>query len=108
MPKRRLTVAAIERLSKPSQAQVDIFDQQLPSFGLRISKSGTKSFFVTTRVYGRLKRITLGRWPALGLADARAQAGTILEQARSGLDPIEIETKRKRTLRKNCFQIMKE
>jgi integrase len=96
MPKRRLTVPAIERMSKPSQAQVDIFDQQLPSFGLRISKSGTKSFFVTTRVHGRLKRITLGRWPALSLADARARAGTILEQARSGFDPIEIEAKRKR------------
>lgn len=95
MPKRRLTVPAIERMSKPSQAQVDIFDQQLPSFGLRISKSGTKSFFVTTRVHGRLKRITLGRWPALGLADARARAGAILEQARSGFDPIEIETKRR-------------
>ncbi len=95
MPKRRLTVPAIERMSKPSQAQVDIFDQQLPSFGLRISKSGTKSFFVMTRIHGRLKRITLGRWPALGLADARARAGTILEQARSGFDPIEIETKRK-------------
>ncbi len=95
MPKRRLTVPAIERMSKPSQAQVDIFDQQLPSFGLRISKSGTKSFFVTTRIHGHLKRITLGRWPALGLADARARAGTILEQARSGFDPIEIETKRK-------------
>lgn len=95
MPRRRLTAAAIERLSKPSEGQIDYFDQNLPSFGLRISKRGTRSFFVTTRINGRLKRITLGRWPALGLADARAKAGTILEQARAGLDPADIEAKRK-------------
>jgi integrase len=91
MPKVRLTAAAVDRFRPPETGQVEYFDTHLPAFGLRVSYSGTKAWFVTTRVDGRLTRITLGRHPALSLADAREKARGIIEQAKAGKDPRQIE-----------------
>jgi hypothetical protein len=42
--------------------------------GLRVSSQGRKTWFVMYRSGGRLRRYTLGMYPVLSLADARAQA----------------------------------
>ena len=44
----------------------------MPGFAVRVGTSGTKSFFVYTRIKGVPKRMTLKpQYPALTLADAR-------------------------------------
>jgi integrase len=96
MPKTRLTVAAVERLKPPEAGQIEYFDTHLPAFGLRISYSGTKAWFVTTRVDGKLTRITLGRHPAITLAEARDNARQVIEQAKAGKDPREIQAEARR------------
>ena len=96
MPKRRLTDAAVERLKPPASGQVEHFDAQLPSFGLRISHSGTKAWMVMTRVEGKLTRLTLGRYPALSLSEARRRAEEAIALAKSGLDPRKVEAERER------------
>ncbi len=68
MPKLRLTNAAVERFQPPPSGQVEYYDTHLPAFGLRVSYSGSKAWFVMTRVDGKLTRVTLGRHPALSLA----------------------------------------
>ncbi|MFN4354896.1 tyrosine-type recombinase/integrase [Parvibaculum sp.] len=88
MPKRKLTAAAIDRLKPPASGQVDYFDAALPGFALRVSATGIKSFVVFCRVGGRLRRVTLGRWPALTLARAREKAGQAVEAAERGIDPV--------------------
>lgn len=88
MPRMRLTTAAIERLKAPASGQVDYFDASLPGFALRISARGVKSFVVFCRVGGRLRRVTLGRWPALPLSKAREKAGEVVEAAERGIDPV--------------------
>lgn len=88
MPRLKLTAVAIDRLKASASGQVDYFDASLPGFALRVSASGIKSFVVFCRVSGRLRRVTLGRWPALSLARAREKAGKAVEAAERGIDPV--------------------
>src|SRR5215211_5119321 len=74
MPKLRLTATAVERFQPPKSGQVEYYDTRLPAFGVRVSYSGTKAWFVMTRVDGKLTRVTLGRHPALSLVQARDKA----------------------------------
>lgn len=75
----RLTDLAIQRLKLPAQGQQTHYDDAVPGFGVRVSQGGTKSFVV---VYGeKRKRQTLGRYPAVRLADARKEAKRILATA---------------------------
>ena len=66
---------------------MEYYDRRLPSFGLRLSYHGTKSWFVMTRLDGKLIRVTLGRHPALSLADAREEARRTTTLAAAGKDP---------------------
>lgn len=96
----KLTAPAIERLKPPAKGQAEYFDRTLPGFGLRVSYAGSKTFFVMTRVRGsgRLVRVTLGRHPAMSLAEARAKAGETIHLAEKGQDPrsIRVEEERQR------------
>ena len=87
MPKIRLTATAVSRLQPPQSGQVEYYDTHLRAFGLRVSYSGTKAWFVMTRVDGKLTRVTLGRYPALPLAEARDKARSAVEHAKGGGDP---------------------
>jgi integrase len=91
MPKLRITAASAEHIKIPAKGQVEYFDQLLPSFGLRVSYNGTKAWFVTTRIRGKLVRITIGRFPGWSLARARDAARQIKSQAEAGIDPREIQ-----------------
>jgi hypothetical protein len=53
MARSKLTAAAIGRFRPPKAGQVEYFDELLRSFGLRVSYSGTKAWFVMTRVNGK-------------------------------------------------------
>lgn len=73
-----------------SEGQIEIYDAgfTLPgSFGLRIGAGGRKSFFLIFRLNGKRKRLTLGYWPILDLATARAMAVDYLSQVADGRDP---------------------
>ncbi len=86
MPHSKLTRVSVNKLKPPKLGQIDHFDELLPSFGLRISYSGSKSWFVITRINRKQKRITLGRYPAISLSDARNLAREAMELASRGLD----------------------
>src|SRR4051794_39730136 len=96
MPKLRLTSAAVERFARPSTGQVEYYDTLLPAFGVRVSYSGTKAWFVMTRVDRKLTRLTLGRYPVLSLAEARDKARGVIEHARAGGDPRHMEAEQRR------------
>jgi integrase len=91
MGKARLTELGVSKLTPPASGRVEIFDSALPAFGVRVTSSGVKSFFVMTRVRGTLKRVTLGTHPALKLADARALAREAMALARQGHDPTAVK-----------------
>jgi integrase len=56
-------------------------------FGVRLSQGGSKSFILVYRKGERRQRITLGRYPDLSLADARAEAKRILAMRTLGTHP---------------------
>ena len=74
MPRVTLTDLVIQRL-KPSGQQVFYRCNRTPSFGLRLSQAGGKSFFA---IIGR-KYVHLGKYPAVSLQDARREASRLLD-----------------------------
>ena len=107
MPRTKLTAASVKRLKPPPSGQVDYFDEILPSFGLRVSKSGVRSWFVMTRVDGKLVRFTLGRFPVVDLSGARKKARETITLAQSGLDPrqvAELEREKRRARQRHTFE----
>ena len=90
----KLTDKTLKGLKAPKSGQIDIWDELLSGFGVRIGTTGRKSFFVGTRVNGHYRRITLKpAFPALELAAARAKAKEIIADAQGGIGP-EVRKKR--------------
>lgn len=92
----KLTDAAVRRLTCGEGERVDHYDVTLPGFGVRVagptprSPDGRKTWMFYYRFGCTQKRLTLGTYPALSLADARRQAGDALQLLSSGADPAEI------------------
>jgi len=53
MAKARLTELGVAKLAPPSSGRTEIFDSTLPGFGVRVTSSGIRSFFVMTRCAAR-------------------------------------------------------
>ena len=68
----RLTVKGIAA-AKPKDREYTIWDNLLGHFGVRVQPSGVRSYIVQTRVNGRMRKVTLGRFPELPLG--RGPAG---------------------------------
>ena len=96
MPRVNLTAVSVEKLRPPSSGQVEYYDRRLPAFGLRVSYRGSRSWFLMTRVDGKLARLTLGTYPALSLADAREKARGTARLVSEGKDPRTVAAEAKR------------
>ncbi|HXG88948.1 MAG TPA: tyrosine-type recombinase/integrase [Vicinamibacterales bacterium] len=75
------------RAIRPSDKQVDYWDSSLRGLTLRVSPGGTKTFQLCYRHKGRQRRLTLGRYPVLSLADARLKGRRELASVTHGNDP---------------------
>jgi len=87
MPKRALSDLTVKRLKPPTNGQVDIFDAGYPGFALRVSYGGGKSWVYFYRIGGRLRRRSLGTYPAVTLAEARQLWRDAKHQVSLGRDP---------------------
>jgi len=85
--RRPLTDIAIRTAPIPDRGQVEIWDATIPGFGIRISARARKSFVLVYRAQGRARRLTIGPYPSVTLATARARAHTALGQIAAGADP---------------------
>lgn len=87
-PKRiAFTVRKLDSLKPPPSGRIEYWDADTPGFGLRISDSGRRTWIAMYRHQGRLRRLTIGSSPPIGLADARDEARDALRAARKGADP---------------------
>jgi len=76
MPVCRLTELSVRNAQPPESGQYTLWDATFRQFGLRISQGGTKTFTV---MHGPLReRVTVGRYPTISLAQARARAKEIV------------------------------
>ena len=69
------TQQRIEKLPIPSIDRKDYYDIEVSKLICRVSASGNKSFCVLKRMpTGKLRRITLGKWPEVSVSEARKMA----------------------------------
>ena len=96
MPTVNLTDRKLRSLVSKDQ-RTDFYDKSLSCFGVRVTPTGRKSFILRYRnADGRERRMTLGKYPALSLADARDRARIILAEVARGMDPAGIAAARRR------------
>jgi len=87
MPRIKLTDRSVQALAPQPTKQVDYIDERMPGFGIRVSPAGRKSWIVLYRFHGKMRRVTLGPYPYVSLADARQKAKSIVSQVVQGADP---------------------
>lgn len=81
-----LTAKQVE-IERPSSKRREIPDGLLPGLYFIVQPSGAKSWAVRSRLLGRTKKHTIGKFPAISLADARERARAILRDFAENKDP---------------------
>ena len=85
----KLTKKVVDDAQLPvGKDQIFYRDEQLKGFALRVTASGTKSFVVEKNIGNKVRRITLGKYGALTVEQARKEAQKIIGQIATGVDPI--------------------
>jgi integrase len=89
----RLSNASVEAMRSAGHNRL-VFDT-LSGFAIRITPAGTKLFFVQARIGGQKRRITIGTYPEMKVAEARDAAHRMLDDIKAGKNPkIEREIRR--------------
>ena len=73
----------------PQKGRVEYLDPPMPghgTFGVRVNKT-CKSFIFLYSFHNHPRRLTLGNYPDLSLAEARAKAAQAAELLKQGIDP---------------------
>jgi integrase len=83
--RRKLAPKIVEHLKAPGPKRLEVWDTVLQGFGVRVSPTGRKVWFVVTRVNERQKRVTIGTYPAISLAEARDEARKLIHNAQLGV-----------------------
>jgi integrase len=90
----KLTKTIVDRLTPPvvvppaTSVQAFYRDDTLKGFALRVTTRGRKTFIVEKRIHGKVRRLTLGSYPALTVEQARKEAQKILGKIAAGIDPV--------------------
>ena len=95
--KAKLTDTLLQKRKAPDTGRDEIFDTQVQGFGIRIGQR-ERAFFFIRRVNGEKARFSLGQYPGVSLARARAEALEILNQIKIGEDPREDIKQRKQII----------
>lgn len=71
----------------PGKQQVIYWDRKTPSFGLRVTAAGAKSYIFETRLHGKTLRITIGDIRTWTIGKAQAEATNLKTMTDKGIDP---------------------
>jgi hypothetical protein len=84
----RLTAQTIRSLLLPvGRAEAIIFDDDIPGFGIRLRKAGSRTLVFQYQLGNRQRRLTLGPANALDIGKARETAKDLYAAVRLGRDP---------------------
>ena len=73
MARLRLTEKTLQKPA-PATGQLELWDDVVSGFGLRIAAGGSRTYFVMKRLNGKLARRTVGKVP-VGLVPIEARGG---------------------------------
>jgi integrase len=82
---------------KPPHKRIELFDERTKGLGLRITPSGTKTFFYRYRVNGKIRRFTIGQFDGVSLKQARDEISRLRVKVLDGNDPQAERQKKKNT-----------
>lgn len=100
--RKRLSQELVDSLQTPAGVRLlRVWDSSLPGFGVYVTQTGIRAFFVSYRIGRTERRATLGKTPPLKCHKARELAAQYIQDARMGTDPLarKAEEQAKRTLR---------
>lgn len=83
----KITKSNVDRLTAPATGQAFVRDAELKGFAVRITASGARSFILEKRIDGKVKRLTLGRYPELTVEQAKKEAHKLLGHIAVGRNP---------------------
>ena len=89
----RITKRSVDAI-KVGGTDTVYWDGELTGFGVRVRRSGRKSYVVQTRIAGKLCWFTIGPHGPLNPNQARARALEILACAKKGIDPRDADARR--------------
>ena len=84
---RVLTAKSVEAMRPDPAKRIELSDAAMPGLWLVVQPSGAKSWAYRYRFDGKPRKLTLGRYPALSLANARDEAGSAARKLELGTDP---------------------
>lgn len=86
----KLTIKAVDTFQPPASGQAFLWDGELKGFGVRVTKTGAKTFILQYRnATGKSRRINIGRHGIMTLERARGEAKIKLGAIAAGEDPAE-------------------
>src|SRR5437588_12284799 len=105
----RLTKRVVDRAETRTTDHF-IWDDELPGFGLRVFKSGKRSYLVQYRATGRTRRYTIGLHGPWTPETARKKALSLLGQIAHGENPAEARRldAKALTVKELCTQYLKD
>lgn len=86
MRKNVLKSRSVESIKPNPDRRIEVPDGIVPGLYIVVQPGGKKSWALRYRYHGKPAKLTLGRYPAIGLADARGKARAELEKLDLGVD----------------------
>lgn len=84
-----LTKALLDRVATPNTGETIIRDTKAPGLVFRVRATGAKGFYFLKRFKGRLNRLKLGDFPAMGIEQARVATNAAIHEMNSGRSPVD-------------------
>ncbi len=101
------TLAKLLGKKSGKTADLIVFDDDLPGFGLRIRASGSRTWIFQYKLGPQHRRITLGKYPALHPGQARKTAAKLYAEVRLGNDPAAIKAEKQRNAAETFGAVLK-
>lgn len=86
--RRPLTDAFLRTLKPPAAGRLEVWDDRTPGLCLRVTSRAMTWAVRGFTAEGKRTRVSLGRWPAVTLAEARRRARETLGAVAAGHDPV--------------------
>jgi len=84
-----MTAKGVDALKPDPMRRLELPDAALSGLYLVVQPSGAKSWALRYRFAGKPAKLTLGRWPMIGIAAARAAASDAIDKIERGQNPAE-------------------